>query len=74
MSAVIPAPSEWVENISTLHLPARADRRMQELMDRNTEGHLTEAERAELESLVEISETLSLVRARALILLGRQPE
>ncbi|HJT76938.1 MAG TPA: hypothetical protein VJ739_07015 [Gemmataceae bacterium] len=42
-------------------------------MDRNTEGTLTTAEREELEALVELSETISLLRARALRLLGRQP-
>jgi len=34
----------------------------------------TETERAELESLVELSERLSLVRAEALHLLGRSPQ
>ena len=43
-------------------------------MDRNNEGMLTEAERSDLESLVELSERLSLVRAEALHLLGRRPE
>jgi hypothetical protein len=38
------------------------------------EGPLTEAERADLESLVELSELLSPVRAEALHLLGRKPE
>ena len=42
-------------------------------MDRHTEGHLTDAERAEFEVLVELSEQLSLVRAQALYLLGRTP-
>jgi hypothetical protein len=41
-------------------------------MDRNTEGLLTDAER--LEALVEPSETLALVRATALQLLGRAPQ
>jgi hypothetical protein len=43
-------------------------------MDRNNEGQLTPAERTEMESLVEVSETISLVRAEALRLLGRMPE
>ncbi len=46
---------------------------MQELMDRNSEGLLTETERADLESFVERSERLSLVRAEARHLLERQP-
>ena len=43
-------------------------------MDRNTEGKLTAQEREELESLVDLSERLSLVRAEALRLLGRTPQ
>jgi len=43
-------------------------------MDRNTDGLLNRAERAELETLVELSESLSLVRGEALHLLGRKPE
>lgn len=70
---VISAPVDWVEAVSELKLPPKADRRLQELMDRNTEGELTEQERADLESLVEVSETLSLVRAEALHLLARKP-
>ena len=70
---VVSAPAEWVEFVSELRLPARTDRRLQELMDRNNEGRLAEGERAELESLVEVSETLALARAKALHLLGRAP-
>jgi hypothetical protein len=74
MSSAISAPVDWVESVSSLKLPARADRRLQELMDRNTDGQLNRSERAELETLVELSESLSLVRAEAFHLLGRQPE
>ena len=74
MSSTIDAPLEWVETVGNLRLPPKADQRLQELMDRNNEGLLTEAERADLESLVELSERLSLVRAEALHLLGRKPE
>ena len=69
----IPAPPEWVESVGRLQFPARTERRMQSLMDRNNEGQLSENEREELESLVEMSESLSLIRAEALRLLGRQP-
>jgi len=73
VSTAVAAPVEWVESVSRLRLPAKADRRLQELMDRNSEGRLTQEETSELESLVEMSETLSLVRAPALQLLGRRP-
>jgi hypothetical protein len=74
MSAVVEAPREMVEAVAALHLPATADRRLRVLMDRNTNGGLTGEEREELEALAELSETLSLVRADALMLLGRKPQ
>ena len=70
--SVISAPLDWVELVSDLRLPPKADRRLQDLMDRNTEGQLTAEEAADLESLVELSQTLSLVRAEALRLLRAQ--
>ena len=74
MPASIPAPAEWIESIGQLRLPSKTDRHLQQLMDRNTEGQLSSAEREELEALVELSERISLVRAEALHLLGRQPQ
>ena len=74
MGATVAAPVEWVESVSDLRLPPRANERLQQLMDRNTEGLLTDAEHAEFEALVELSEQLSLVRAQALHLLGRKPQ
>ncbi len=68
------APTSWVESVGRLKLPGRADRLLNELMDRNTEGQLDADERDQLETLVELSETLSLVRAEALKLLGQAPE
>lgn len=74
MGITVAAPVEWVESVSDLRLPPKANERLQQLMERNTEGLLTEVEHTELETLVELSETLSLVRARALQLLGRKPQ
>jgi hypothetical protein len=73
MSAVVQAPLEMVEAVASLRLPPRTDRRLQDLMDRNNEGSLTATEREDLEALVELSETISLIRAKALHLLGRKP-
>jgi len=73
MTTLIQAPRELVEAVAALRLPPSADRRLQELMDRNTEGTLTTGERAELNALVELSETLAPVRASALRVLGRKP-
>ena len=50
MGATVSAPVEWVESVSGLRLPPKADERLQALMDRNTEGLLTDTERAELEA------------------------
>ena len=74
VNAVVPAPVDWIESVGRLRLPAKADQRLQDLMDRSNEGSLAGSERAEMESLVELSETLSLVRAEALHLLGRKPQ
>jgi hypothetical protein len=73
MSAVIQAPREMVEAVAVLRLPRTADQKLQKLMDRNTNGLLTTEEREELESLVDWSERISLMRAEALQALGRKP-
>ena len=72
-AAIVQAPRAMVEAVAALHLPPNADRLLQSLMDRNTDGTLTPKEREELEALVELSQTISLVRADALHLLGRKP-
>jgi hypothetical protein len=74
MGSTIVAPLDWVEAVGNLHFPSKADRRLQQLMDRNNEGLLQESEREELEALVELSERLSLVRGEALQILGKQPQ
>ncbi len=74
MDSVIATPADWVKSVGDLRLPSKADRRLQDLMDRNNEGMLNDQERDELEALAELSERLSLVRAEALAILGQQPE
>jgi hypothetical protein len=73
MPVVVQAPLEMVEAVASLRLPPRTNRRLQELMDRNNEGRLTQTEHEDLEALVELSETISLIRAKAQHLLGRKP-
>ncbi len=73
MSVVVEAPLEMVEAVATLRLPPKNDKRLQWLMDRNTDGSLTPEQREELEALVELAETIGLVRAQALHVLGRKP-
>jgi hypothetical protein len=70
MSVVVQAPLEMVEAVASLRLPPRTDRRLQDLMDCDNEGSLTETEREDLEAFVELSETISRIRAKALHLLG----
>jgi hypothetical protein len=73
MPAVVEAPVELVESVAAMRFPAKTDARLQSLMDRNTNGQLTLTEREELEALVELNESIALVRAQALRLLGRKP-
>jgi len=67
-------PRELAEAVVATRFPAATDERMQQLMDRNNDGHLTPDERSELESLVAWSESLSLLRAKAYRILGRTPQ
>ena len=73
MAETVSVPEEWIESVTELTFPESTDRRMQELMDRNNEGTLSEEEKKDLEALVEISEELSLVRAQAFRFLHRDP-
>ena len=72
MGRTIDVPLRWVENVATLVLPEKADHHLQQLMDRNNEGLLSDQELTGLAALVELSERLSLVRSEALHLLGRK--
>ena len=71
--ATLSAPLEFVETLAELRFPPKTDAPLQRLMDQNIEGKLSQAEKDELEALVELSEHLSLFRAEALRLLGRKP-
>lgn len=73
MTAVVQAPRDLVESFAEVRFPPKADARLQTLMDRNTDGRLDPAERDELEALVELSQKLALLRAGALLALGRRP-
>ncbi len=73
MSTMIDAPVDLMEAVAHLRLPALADQQLQSLMDGNTNGRLSERERQQLEELVEWSESISLLRARAGQVLGERP-
>jgi hypothetical protein len=65
MNAIIPTPRTFFEALSEFRLSERADARLQDLMDRNNDGQLSESELAELSTLAEMSEEISLWRAQA---------
>ena len=73
-ATMIEAPVELVTSVADLRFPSKIDAHLQALMDRNTEGQLAESEREELAALVELSETISLLRVQALHALGRTLE
>ena len=73
MSSTVQAPLEMMEAVANLRLPVNADRQLQRLMDRNTNGELNAEERKDLAALAKWSEEISLLRARALHVLGRKP-
>jgi hypothetical protein len=73
MTGEVQAPRELIESVADMRFPAKTDARLTWLMNRNTNGQLSVTEREELESLVELSERMSLVRAEALRVLGRSP-
>jgi hypothetical protein len=73
MPEVMDAPVELVEAMASLRFAPKADRQLQRLLDRNTEGLLSPEEKEQLETLVELSESLSVIRAQALRLLNWRP-
>ena len=73
MSAFLETPRELIESFAAVRLPPKTDALLQSLMDRNSVGQLQVHEREELEALVELSENLSLLRAKALLVLGWEP-
>ncbi len=57
---------ELPDDLSRLKLPPALNERLQALLDKqDREGTLTEQERREAESLVELAEMLSLLKLRA---------
>ena len=66
MSQTIMIEMELPDDMAGFRLPAGVQDRLQELLDRQDKGKtLTVAERAEAEGLVNLAETLMLLRLRA---------
>lgn len=66
MSQHVLVEMEMPADLERFKLPEAVNRRLQDLLDRQDEGHeLTVAERMEAEGLVDVGELLSLLRLRA---------
>lgn len=69
----LPDLVSFVDDLTDIRFSPAMNARVQHLMDLNNDGKLSAAEREELESLVDWSEQISLVRARALQFMGKKP-
>lgn len=66
MSRTVTITLEMPDELPSFQLPEAVQTRLQELLDRQDEGQrLTVAERAEAEGLVNLAESLSLLKLRA---------
>lgn len=72
MAPMTAPPSQLAEELAQLSFTPRMNERLHLLLDKNSEGKITDVERDELESLVHLSETMSLFKAQALRFLGRR--
>lgn len=66
-------PVDVLKDVADLSFPPATEARMTYLMDRNNEGLLSSTEREELAALVNWGHRISLLRARALVVLGHRP-
>lgn len=66
MAQTVTIEMELPDDLARFRLPAGVHSRLQELLDRQDQGQrLTIAERSEAEGLVNLTETLTLLRLRA---------
>ena len=66
MAQTVTIEMELPDDLARFRLPAGVQSRLQELLDRQDQGiTLSAAERAEAEGLVDLAETLTLLRLRA---------
>ena len=66
-------PAAILEDVANLNFPPETEARMTLLMDRNNDGSLSHTEQDELAALVRWGHRISLLRARAMLVLGRKP-
>lgn len=67
----IATPLQLVTSLAEFRFSPKLNAKLQDLMERNTEGQLSAAEREELEALVELGESIAILRGEALQVLGR---
>ncbi len=72
MLASIEEKHVYIKKLAGMKFPKRLNKRMQTLMERGDVGKLTLIERDELKTLVDLSENMSLSRAYAALILGRE--
>ena len=66
MTQAIQIQLEVPDDIADFRLPEGVQKRLQDLLDRQDQGHeLTPAERREAEGLVDLADLLSLLRMRS---------
>ena len=58
-----------MREIASLTFPSSVQAKLNNLMDKNTEGDLTPEEREELRALVELNELVSILKGQAQLLL-----
>jgi hypothetical protein len=73
MSAARKPFEQSLKRLAKLKFTPRMDKRLQKLMDRNSEGTITSAERDELKFLVDLSMDMSIVKGHAMLVLGIKP-
>jgi hypothetical protein len=66
-------PAAILQEVANLKFPPETEARMTSLMDRNSDGSLTPTERDELAAMVNWGHRISLLRARAMLILGHKP-
>ena len=69
MSQTIEIPADFLEELAEYQFPPSIQDQITRLMDKNTEDQLSEDERKELQALVELSESVSIMKGRAKFLL-----
>lgn len=66
-------PRDLLEQVANMRFDDQLNARLQDLMDRNNFGRLSDSERAELSHYARLNQMMTILRGRALIALGQRP-